>query len=43
MQDAVLKLLKAIGEDPGREGLKRTPQRVEESLRYLTIGYAVDI
>ena len=43
MKDAVLKLLKAIGEDPGREGLKRTPQRVEESLRYLTSGYAVDI
>lgn len=43
MQDAVLKLLKAIGEDPDREGLKRTPQRVEESLRYLTSGYSVDI
>lgn len=43
MKDAVLKILKAIGEDPGREGLKRTPQRVEESLKYLTSGYAVDI
>lgn len=43
MQDAVLKILKAIGENPDREGLKRTPQRVEESLRYLTSGYSVDI
>lgn len=43
MQDAVLKLLKAIGEDPDREGLKRTPQRVEESLRYLTSGYSVNV
>ena len=43
MQDAVLKLLKAIGEDPNREGLKRTPLRVEESLKFLTSGYSVDI
>lgn len=43
MQDAILKLLKAIGEDPNREGLKRTPLRVEESLKFLTSGYTVNI
>ena len=43
MKDSILKLLKAIGEDPNREGLKRTPLRVEESLKDLTSGYSVDI
>jgi GTP cyclohydrolase I len=43
MQDAVKKILKSIGEDITREGLKRTPQRVEESLKYLTHGYSIDI
>lgn len=43
MQDIVKKLLEAIGEDPTREGLKRTPQRVGESLKYLTSGYSVNV
>ncbi len=43
MQDAVLKILNAIGEDPKRDGLKRTPKRVEESLKFLTSGYSVNI
>jgi GTP cyclohydrolase IA len=36
-------VLTAIGEDPEREGLKRTPERVEKSFRFLTQGYAQDI
>ena len=32
-------LLEEIGEDPDREGLRRTPARVETSLRWLTRGY----
>ncbi|MBI4432026.1 MAG: GTP cyclohydrolase I FolE [Candidatus Omnitrophica bacterium] len=37
------KLLMELGEDPSRQGLKRTPRRVEESYRYLTRGYNQDV
>jgi len=43
MQDQIRQLLVALGEDPAREGLVGTPGRVEESLRFLTSGYATDI
>jgi len=36
-------ILSLIGEDRGREGLKRTPRRVAESLRFLTAGYFQDV
>ena len=36
-------LLDAIGEDPNREGLQRTPERVEKALRFLTQGYTADV
>ena len=36
-------ILEEIGEDPDREGLRRTPQRVETSLRWLTRGYALSV
>ena len=42
MQDAVRTLLSGLGEDPAREGLERTPERVEKALRFLTKGYAED-
>ncbi len=32
-------LLRLIGEDPNREGLRRTPLRVKQALQYLTSGY----
>jgi GTP cyclohydrolase I len=35
-------LLRQLGEDPEREGLERTPERVEKALRYLTSGYEQD-
>jgi len=36
-------LLKELGEDPAREGLERTPERVAKALQYLTQGYARDV
>ncbi|HVE48382.1 MAG TPA: GTP cyclohydrolase I FolE [Casimicrobiaceae bacterium] len=36
-------LLLAIGEDPDREGLARTPKRVAEAWSFLTSGYRADM
>ena len=35
----VRRILEAIGEDPDRQGLRRTPDRVEDALEFLTRGY----
>ena len=43
MPAAVRSLLIAIGEDPERDGLKKTPQRVDASFRTLTRGYAMSV
>jgi GTP cyclohydrolase I len=39
----VKEILGKLGEDPTRQGLVRTPQRVEEALKFLTSGYQADI
>ena len=39
----VKELLVELGEDPGRDGLKKTPERVAKSLAFLTRGYRQDI
>ncbi|HEX9165419.1 MAG TPA: GTP cyclohydrolase I FolE [Gemmatimonadales bacterium] len=36
-------LLVGLGEDPGREGLLKTPERMEKSLRWLTRGYTMNV
>jgi GTP cyclohydrolase I len=36
-------VLDAIGEDPNREGLQRTPERVEKAMHFLTQGYTADV
>jgi len=42
IEDAVRSILKAIGEDPEREGLKRTPRRVAEMYEELFAGLHKD-
>lgn len=42
MEALVRQLLKELGEDPDREGLKATPRRVASAWRFLTRGYGVE-
>jgi GTP cyclohydrolase IA len=43
VEDLIRRLLAELGEDPSREGLVRTPQRVERALKFLTSGYDANV
>jgi GTP cyclohydrolase I len=43
MAPLIKQILASLGEDPHRQGLLRTPQRVDQALRFLTSGYRTDI
>jgi len=42
MEEHIREILKAIGENPDREGLVKTPQRVADGFAFLTRGYKMD-
>jgi GTP cyclohydrolase I len=43
MEGLVRRMLEELGEDPARDGLLKTPERVEKSLRWLTRGYHLSV
>ncbi|MDE1175251.1 MAG: GTP cyclohydrolase I FolE [Edaphobacter sp.] len=42
-QDLYREILTRIGEDPSRDGLLRTPERMEKAMAFLTRGYTMDV
>jgi len=42
MEEQIRHILKALGEDPDREGLVKTPHRMAQALTFLTRGYRMD-
>jgi len=40
-EELVAEMIRRLGEDPDREGLKRTPERVAKSMAFLTQGYGL--
>jgi GTP cyclohydrolase I len=42
LQELTKEMLVRLGEDPERDGLRDTPERMERSMRYLTKGYEED-
>jgi GTP cyclohydrolase I len=43
LTELIRELIRRVGEDPTRPGLRRTPERVESSLRWLTRGYQMTV
>ena len=43
IEEQIRQILADIGEDPQREGLLKTPERVRKSLEFLTRGYKQDV
>lgn len=43
LDDLVREQLRLLGEDPSRQGLLKTPERVAKSLSWLTRGYGLDV
>jgi GTP cyclohydrolase IA len=41
-EDLIEEILVRLGEEPGREGLARTPERVHKAMKFLTKGYSED-
>jgi GTP cyclohydrolase IA len=39
LQELMREMLVRLGEDPERDGLQQTPERMERSMKYLTKGY----
>ncbi len=39
----IKQILEGLGENPARDGLARTPQRVDQALKFLTSGYKMDV
>jgi GTP cyclohydrolase IA len=42
-QELYREMLVRLGEDPNRDGLLRTPERMEKSMKFLTRGYTMDV
>jgi GTP cyclohydrolase I len=42
-RELVREQLQALGEDPARDGLRRTPERVEKAMQWLTRGYDLSV
>ncbi len=43
LQEVIEQLLSLVGEDPSRDGLKKTPERVAKMFNFLTKGYTQDV
>ncbi len=42
LKDSYRQIIEAIGEDPNREGLVKTPERMAKAMQFLTQGYSLD-